>query len=334
MLTGALALAAAGATAARDDAGDLIRRARRQAASGRFADAESTLVAAERMARGDERAEAMYLRAGMVRSTRDAQLLYEGIVAEFPRSKWGQPAALELAKIHFAMGRYELARDVLRDSNACASSDEACLFEGLANLMVRDFAAAMQSLDRVRRGRYRTWAAVAMAEAESEAGRRAEACDEYESLTRARVSPTAWYRYAECLEEAGDRAGARRQYEALEQAFAQTPEAVRAASKLAPPEPAEPAPEREGGEAAIPPGKGYTVQFGSFADRANAIKLASKIKKMYPNVRIDSELINYREVFRVRCGYYASRGEAQSAGEEMSRRLEEPFTVMPVRPAP
>jgi len=77
-------------------------------------------------------------------------------------------------------------------------------------------------------------------------------------------------------------------------------------------------------------GTGFTIQFGSFADRANAIKLASEIKKTYPAVRIDSELVNYREVFRVRYGQYATREEAQSAGETMARELDERYTVMPV----
>jgi len=35
-------------------------------------------------------------------------------------------------------------------------------------------------------------------------------------------------------------------------------------------------------------------------------------------------------VFRVRCGFYASRDAAQQAGEQMSKALGEPFTIMPV----
>jgi septal ring-binding cell division protein DamX len=77
-------------------------------------------------------------------------------------------------------------------------------------------------------------------------------------------------------------------------------------------------------------GTGYTLQFGSFTERANAIKLASEIKKRYPAVRIDSELVNYREVFRVRYGQYATRAECQAAGEAMAKEIEERFTVMPI----
>lgn len=319
--------------AARDDAGDLIRRARKEADAGRIVEAESTFARAERMATGDDRSEAMVLHAAITPSAAEAQRLYENVLRTNRRDDWSARAALELGKIHFAMGRYEEARDVLSDADACASSEEACLFEGLALLQTKEYDQALEALGHVHRGRDRTWAAVAMAEAEADAGRNAEACRAYESLARARVSPTAWYRYAECLEQSGDRDGARREYEALEKEYPQTPEAVRAASKLAPPSPpqAETATTAEQGEAAIPPGRGFTVQFGSFADRGNAIKLAAKIKKTYPNVRIDSELIDYKEVFRVRYGYYASRDEAKSAGQDMSQRLGEDFTVMPVR---
>ena len=96
----------------------------------------------------------------------------------------------------------------------------------------------------------------------------------------------------------------------------------------APTESNAPAPSEEKDEK--PRGAGFTIQFGSFGERANAIKMQSDIKKQYPNVRIDSELVNYKEVFRVRCGFYASRDAAQQAGEQMSKALGEPYTIMPV----
>jgi hypothetical protein len=47
-------------------------------------------------------------------------------------------------------------------------------------------------------------------------------------------------------------------------------------------------------------------------------------------VRIDSELVNYREVFRVRIGQYATRDEAASAADPMAKELDERYTIMPV----
>jgi tetratricopeptide (TPR) repeat protein len=324
---------AAGAVA-RDDAGDLIRRARREASNGRYAQAESTYALAARMARGEERGEALFGQAGLMRSARDASAAYERLVTDAGAGEWSQRAALELAKIHFAMGRYEAARETLRAARLSGSSDEAALFEGMADVMAGDFDAALAPLERVRRGQNRTWAMVTRAEAEAGAGREAEACRIYESLARARVNPAAWYRHAECLEAAGDSDGARQQYAALAEAYPQTPEAIRCAGKLsAQTEPPVP-PRAEEETSTVPPGKGYTIQFGSFTDRANAIRLSSRIKETFPGVRIDSELVNYREVFRVRIGYYASRDEAETAAQDMAKRLDERYTIMPVRPNP
>lgn len=333
----ALALCAAFAVdaGARDDAGDLIRRARREAAAGRYAEAESAFARAARMADGEERAEALFARAGLMRSAREATQTYERVMADAGAGQWSGRAALELAKIHYAMGRYEAARDVIRTARLSASSDEAALFEGMAAVMAGDFEAAVAPLERVRRGRHRAWAMTALAEAEAGAGHRDEACRLYESLARARVNPAAWYRYAECLEASGDEGEARAEYTALAQAYPQTPEAIRCAEKLAPvQEAAQSAARDEEEEQKIPPGKGYTIQFGSFGDRSNAIRLAARIKEAYPGVRIDSELVNYREVFRVRFGYYASRDEAETAAKEMASHLDERYTIMPVRPNP
>lgn len=336
LLAAVLVAAAFSAPFAREDAGDIMRRAKKDMEAGRYVAADSGFALAAGMAEGSERAEALYLRAGVVRSGRIAESLYRRIVDEFMDSDWGKPAALELAKIQFAMGRYEGARDVVAAADLCASSDEACVFDGMAAVMLRRYDEASLSLDRVRRGRDKTWATISLAEAEEGAGNQAGACDRYAGLARARVHPTAWLRHAECLEKTGDAEGAKREYAALADAFPYAPEAVRASAKLMPPPPqlSAPAAPPDGTTPALARpalgGTGFTVQFGSFADRGNAIKLASKIKKTYPAVRIDSELVNYREVFRVRVGQYATREEAQSAGEAMTREIDERYTVMPV----
>ncbi len=333
----ALVVASPPSTTARDDADDLMHRAQRDAEAGRFVAADSGFARAADAAQGDRRAEALFRRAGVVRSGTIAESLYRTIVDDYREGEWGRPAALELAKIQFAMGRYEGARDVLSGGDLCAWADEACVFDGMAAVMLRRFDEAAAPLASVKRGREKTWATISLAEAEEGAGNHASACERYASLARARVHPTAWLRHADCLQAMGDDESAKRELDALIDAFPYSPEAVRASAKLAPPPPM-PAATQFGddaaseGEAGRPMlgGTGYTIQFGSFADRGNAIKLAAKIKKTYPGVRIDSELINYREVFRVRFGQYATREEAQSAGEAMTRELDERYTVMPV----
>ena len=331
----AAATLGAAVSAARDDADDLIKRGRREQKDGRYAEAESSFARAAAMAAGRSRAEALFLQAGLVRSGSEAESIYRRLIDSDPDGEYAAQATLELAKIEFATGRYEGARNRLRDAGLCDRSDDACLFEGMASIMLDEHDAAVAPLEHVRRGRVKTWAAFALAEADEGAGRTDEACRGFEALARARVSPAAWYRYAECIERGGNAPGARREYAALAEAFPQTPEAVRAAEKLAAasapaPVPAEASVPDETAEA--PRGAGFTVQFGSFSDRANAIKLASRIKKTHPNVRIDSELVNFREVFRVRYGHYPTRQAAQSAGDAMARDLGEQFTIMPVAP--
>lgn len=322
---------------ARDDAGDFIKRGKRALEEGRISEAESSFAVAGTMAQGGERSEAIFLRAGVVRSGRTAEALYQELLQMDPDGDYAERAQLELAKILFASGRYEGAYAALHESNACEESEEACLFEGMSAVMLHRYAEATTALSRVRRGNARVWSALSLAEAADGAGNPEAACAQYESLARARLSPAAWYRHAECLEKSGDKAAARKEYEALGEAFPQTPEAVRAAEKLtipaqstAPPTP--PSPVADADEK--PRGSGYTIQFGSFGERANAIKLAAEIKRNHPSVRIDSELVNYREVFRVRYGFYATREAAQAAANEVAKTLDEPYTIMPVAANP
>ena len=331
----AIAVLGAVATAApRDDAGDLIRRAKKDLEAGRVVAADSGFALAAQMAQGDERAEALFLRASVVRSGKQAEELYQSIVADFGESEWAEPAAIELAKIQYAMGRYESARVVIREHDLCAREDQPCVFDGMAANMLRDYSAAASSLARVTRGREKTWAAIALAEAQEGLGNGALACQRYADM--ARSHPTAWLRHAECIENGGDAEGAKREYEALADAYPYSPEAIRASAKVSPPpQLSTPA---DAGTAAVTAqgekpklgGTGFTLQFGSFADRGNAIKLAAKIKSVYPGVRIDSELVNYREVFRVRFGQYATREEALAAGEAMAKQVDERYTVMPI----
>jgi cell division protein FtsN len=198
--------------------------------------------------------------------------------------------------------------------------------------MSREYESSIAPLERIRKGKLKTWAAVALAEASEGLGRHEDACARYEALARSRVNPAAWYRYAECVESSGDEERAHREYEALQEEFPQAPEALRAAEKLAGSASVpEPAPDAVADEAA-PTEPGYTIQFGSFGDRGNAIKLYAKIKRTHPGIRIDSDLVNHREVFRVRYGHYATREEAKTVGDAMARDLEEDFTIMPVAP--
>lgn len=312
-----------------------IARARDYIASGRHDDAAIALDRVLTEARGDARQEALFLRAGVETSADAAVSGWRRVIDEDPRSEWAARSRLELAKIRYALGDYQGAYGLLAENDACGSLPEACLFEGLSAIMLKRYDDAMGPLATIRRGRLRTWAYLSLAEAEMGRANKDEACRRYEALSSAMISPTALYRYAECLEDRGDVDAARREYREVIDSFRDTPEAVLAAEKLqvvtrpAPPvstpEPA-PSQEKEHGMAVLE--SGFTLQFGAFRDRANAIKMASKIKRVYPGVRIDSELISYREHFRVRYGYFRTREEARATGEQISREIGEDYTIM------
>lgn len=311
---------------------DLLERARDQLEMADYEGAEASLTALSKTASGETLQECLYLLAGTKSSAAQAERLYRRVIDASPGDEWAKRSQLELSKIQYALGNYEESLRILRDSRACDVSDEACLFEGLSAVMLKRFGEAREPLSSIRRGRLQTWAYLSLAEVETGMERPGRACDRYEQLARAKINPTALYRFAECLENRGDVEGASDEYREIINRFRDTPEAVLASEKLsrltAPP--AKPVP-RDTSAAQEPPEvltSGFTIQFGSFGDRANAIKLAAKIKRVYPGVRIDSELINYREYHRVRYGYYRTRQEARAKGEEIAREMNEDFTIM------
>jgi tetratricopeptide (TPR) repeat protein len=311
----------------------LLRQANESLDDARYDDAESALTELVESASGEILQESLYLLAGLKSSAAEARRLYLQAINERPDSDWAKRSQLELSKIQYALGNYEESLRILEDSRACEVSDEACLFQGLSAVMLEKYSEARRPLSSIRRGRHQAWAYLSLAAVESGLDRPRRACDRYEQLARAKINPTALYRYAECLENQGDVEGASDEYREIIDSFRDTPEAVLASEKLlrmASPVAAEPEPDTtaapEHGVEVLQ--SGFTIQFGSFGDRGNAIKLAAKIKRVYPGVRIDSELINYREYHRVRYGYYRTRQEAQAKAEEISREMNEDFTIM------
>ena len=331
-----IALVAALSSPARPDERQL-ERARDDIRALRYADAESTLSDVVASTRGETRNESLFLLAGLKSSVAEASRIYNRIIDDDPGGEWAKRAQLELSKIQYALGDYGESLRILEDSRACDVSDEACLFQGLSAIMVKRYRDARRPLGSIHKGKLRTWAYLSLAEVETGMNRPDEACTRYESLASAMIIPAALYRYGECLENKGDVEGAENEYERIIKNFRDTPEAVLAAEKLsrlaeqsaAPPVAA--AADTVDTEA-LPPEEGitsgFTIQFGSFRDRGNAIKLSAKIKRVYPGVRIDSELIDYREHYRVRYGYYKTREEALARAEEIARNIGEDYTIM------
>lgn len=306
-----------------------IESARKDISRLRFDRAESELVDVARAAKGGKKQEALFLLAGLKKSVSEAEIIYQEVVRIDIGSAWAREAQVELAKIQYALGDYDRAFDILDVSGACRGSEEACFFQGLSALMLKRYSEAESKLSRVRRGRYQSWAFLALAEIEMGTNRADGACRKYERMSRSYISPTAMYRYGECLERDGKSDDATDVFRDLIETFRSTPEAVLATQKI------EVLERKAGIHDVLSPAHSrgelvgtYTIQFGAFYDRTNAIRLASELKREIPGVRIDSDLVDNREIHRVRVGQFRTREEAQLEAEAINRRVREPVTIM------
>jgi len=310
-----------------------LHEARQDIEKLRFEEAEKKLTEIARHSSRETRQEALYLLAGLKQSGPEAELVYREVIDIGDESDWSKKASLEIAKIRYATGNYEDALEIIKDSYACDESDEACLFYGLSAVMLERYEEAKRPLSRIKRGRLRTWAYLSLAEIEMALDNREEACRKYEAMANTMINPTAIYRYAECLEGGGNTEQAREEFYELVKNFKNTPEAILASEKLqimGKTDVTEPS--RSPGEQSYadsePFVEGFTIQFGSFYDRYNAIKLAAKLKRLYPNVRIDSDLVGSREIHRVRLGYFRTREEAQSRADAITRETGDEIAIM------
>lgn len=308
---------------------------RRDVSKMRYDVAEAALVDIARNTEGDDKQEALFLLAGLKKSVSEAEIIYQEVIRIDDSNDWGVASQVELAKIQYAMGNYSQALDMLGESDACRKSDEACYFQGLSAVMAKRFDVAEESLSKVKSGKFRPWAYLSLAEVEMELDNADEACRKYRSMARSLISPTAMYRYGECLEKQGDSPAATEIFEEIVDNFENTPEALLANEKLniirrgsQPAQPEETASTTPAAEEFTPLATGYTLQFGSFQDRANAIKLSSRLKRDLPGIRIDSDLLNFKEIHRVRFGYFRSRADAQQKADEISKRVSEPCAIM------
>jgi tetratricopeptide (TPR) repeat protein len=311
--------------------------ARGDIAAMRYTEAENALREIAKDSEGNDKLEALFYLAGLKRSAPEAEIIYREIARLDQSGRWGAAASVELAKIRFAVGEYGEASNILESSLACRKSEAACYFAGLSDVILKRYDAAREPLARVKSDRLRPWAEIALAEADAGLENPSGACRRYQGLIGSSVAATAKYRYGECLEKEGDVRGARKIYEEVRAEYTQTPESILAGEKLealraevtAKPR-EEASPPTGAGQDETPLTAGFTLQFGSFGDRANAIKLAAELKGKIAGIRIDSDLVNFREVHRVRSGYFKTRAEAERRAEDIARQTGENCAIMPL----
>lgn len=308
-----------------------LKNAKEDIAQLRFEEAREKLPALAGKAAGTEKQEILLILARLERSSLGAETAFREVLAIDPASRPAKEAALELAKIKFAAGNYHEALSILHDSGACETLEEACYFEGLSAKMAKDYRTARDAFSRASRGAYRVWSELSTAEIHMEENNVEAACNQYRSLAAAMINPVAMYRFGECLERLGEKDDAAETFESIIDRFKSTPEAVLAAEKLkiltsAP----APAPAAQETPASASQEEGYTIQFGSFHDRHNAVQLAERVKKTLRGVRIDTDLVDYREIHRVRYGFFRTREEAQRRAGELKAAFGNELTIMKI----
>jgi len=264
-----------------------------------------------------------------------AEALFRRVMASENERAAGR-ARLELATMRYATGDYGGALDLLSEGKVQGSerdADKAAYFAALCRRQLGDNARAAAEFAEITRGEYSSWSVLARAEIDAQEGRLAEAIGKYEGVARSHRSPIAVFKLAECLEQIGEREKALDRYRSLIGEFPRSFEAGRANEKIqlltASRARAKDEKQAGGGESGISPareGKApageerrFTIQFGSFGTKANALTVSDKLGGMFRGVRVERFELEGRVMHRVRVGIYESR---ESAARDVARANE------------
>ncbi len=245
-------------------------------------------------------------------------------------------ARLELSTMRYATGDYAGALDLLSERKAPGSgrdAEKAAYFSALCRRQLGDNAGAASEFAGIAQGEYFSWSVLARAEIAAQDGRLAEAIGKYESVARSHRSPIAVFKLAECLEQLGDREKALERYRSLIDEFPRSFEAGRANEKIqllaASRARAKDEKQAGGGESGVSPAREgavpagardrFTIQFGSFGAKANALAVSDKLGGIFRGVRVERFELEGRVMHRVRVGIYESR---ESAARDVARAKE------------
>jgi tetratricopeptide (TPR) repeat protein len=336
----ALAVAAIAAGSGLKRAEDLFRRCeydRARAAAG--GDTSSS--------NRDDRADALLMLARLETDYGKAESLYRRVMAS-ENGRAANRARLDLATMRYAAGDYAGSLDLLAEKRIEGSDRDAgkgTYFAALCRRQLGDTARAAAEFASITRGEYSAWSLLARADIDARQGRLAEAIEKYESVLRSRRDPVAMFGLAECLERAGDREKALDRYRALIEEYPRSFEAGRSGEKvqlLAAPR-GRPKEDKQtgGGEAGKPsaregsasggaPGE-FTIQFGAFGTKANALAVAAKLEGMFRGVRVERFETEGRVMHRVRVGIYESREAAARDAERAKEGLALTGAIVPLQ---
>jgi tetratricopeptide (TPR) repeat protein len=253
-------------------------------------------------------------------------------------------ARLGLAKIHYAVGEYRTAIDILasvKPGFRCAECYESIYLRALAWKQIGENARARREFGLVDRGDFLEWSYMAIAELDIEDGRIEEAVELYETIGGSHSNPIAGFKLGECYEILGNRNKAEKTYRTIIHQFPRSLEATKAQEKLryarwggrrgsragggevgeAP---------QDAGSGRIVKGPGFTLQLGAFSERENAIRLAEELASAVEGVRVERAEHDGRVWHRVRIGVFENRTEAEKEAVRLERLTRYTFTVLPL----
>jgi tetratricopeptide (TPR) repeat protein len=296
--------------------------------------------------RGADLDEGLLLLAALETRPERAIALYQRVISA-GSERAALRAVLELSQIYYARGEYRTALEVLSPSDrGLVRRDPAASYvRGLCYRQLKENARARAEFTSVDRGPYLLWSTLALAEIDAEEGSVAKAVERYETIGGKFSNPIASFKLGECYETLGQREKSLDTYRALVATFPRSLEASQGREKIVrlsqlKEEPA-PVPVPKGGEAGTTIGgegdagaaseQGYTIQFGAFTERENAIRMARQIETLIADVRVESIQRDNRTLHRVRAGSYTDREAAERAAAAVRQRLGFTGTIVPLR---
>lgn len=283
--------------------------------------------------RGKSYSEGLLLLASLETQVEEAVPIYREVIAA-GRTKESLMARIELAKIYYAASEYYRAINILTELPSRGNTDdrlEAIYFRALCWRQMGNVGRARNDLMNIDRGKYLYWSYMALAELDMQEGEIEDAVERYETIAGGHSNPIAGFKLAECYEILGEKNKAIETYQTLVHQFPKSLEAPKAREKINMLRFARTTrrshTDREGGEEGEASEDGqtaeqagfprFTVQFGAFTERENAIRLAEELTNVTGEVWVERVARNGQIWHRVRVGRFSTREEANKKATQI-----------------
>jgi len=285
---------------------------------------------------GKSRRQGLLLLAALETDAERAMDLYREVIS-MGDSREAFMARIELAKIHYASGEYRGAITALSSIPGGGPTEDrmaALYFRALCWKQLGESENARNDLRAVDRGPFLYWGYATLAELDMQEGRIVDAIEKYEMIAGAHSNPVAGFKLGECYEIQGERRKALDVYRTVTRQFPESLEAPKAHEKIQMIERHRDAREAAGAAAtgneeeiderpspASAASSGYTLQFGAFSERENAIRLADELRRAVNDVRLERVEHEGGTLYRVRAGRFASKREAERAAGRIQKEI-------------